>query len=75
MIPALHNSGFHALCAYCDGNATCPKFHDGEYQPEWQADLQRLAGLKDARAALDAEIEELEAGLKDAYALSGMTGD
>ena len=68
-------SGFHALCAYCDWNADCPKFHDGEYQSEWQADLQRLADLKDTRTALEAEIEELEAGLKDAYALSGMTGD
>ena len=68
-------SGFHALCAYCDWNATCPKFHDGEYQSEWQADLQRLADLKDTRTALDAEIEELETGLKDAYTLSGVAGD
>lgn len=68
-------SGFHALCAYCDWNADCPKFHEAEYQPEWQADLQRLADLKDTRTALEAEIDELEAGLKDAYALSGMTGD
>lgn len=70
-----HASGFHALCAYCDWNADCLKFHDAEYQPEWRADLERLADLKDKRTALDAEIEELEAGLKDAYALTGMTGD
>lgn len=68
-------SGFHALCAYCDWNADCPKFHDGEYQPEWQADLQRLASLKDSRTVLDEEIEELETSLKDAYALSCMAGD
>lgn len=68
-------SGFHALCAYCDWNADCPKFHDGEHQPEWQADLQRLTSLKDSRDTLDAEIDELEAGLKDAYILTGMTGD
>lgn len=68
-------SGFHALCAYCDWNADCPKFHDGEHQPEWQADLQHLAQLKDTRTDLEAKIAELEAGLKDAYALSGMTGD
>ena len=68
-------SGFHALCAYCDWNADCPKFHNAEYQPEWQADLQKLADLKESRTALDAEIEELETGLKDAYALTGMTGD
>lgn len=70
-------SGFHALCAYCDWNADCPKFHDAEYQPEWQGDLQRLADLKESRTALEAEIDELEAGLKDAYRLSiqaGMSG-
>ena len=54
--------------------ADCPKFHDGECQPEWQPELDRLAGLKDARSALETEIEELESGLKDAYALSGMAG-
>lgn len=68
-------SGFHALCAYCDWNADCPKFHDGEHQPEWQADLERLTLLKDSRTALDAEIEELEIGLKDAYALSDIAGN
>lgn len=68
-------SGFHALCGYCDWNADCPKFHDAEYQPEWQGDVQRLADLKDSRTALEEEIEELETDLKDAYALSGMTGD
>ena len=70
-----HASGFHALCAYCDWNADCPKFHDAEYQPEWQGDVQRLTSLKEARDALDAEIEALEAGLKDAYALTSMAGD
>ena len=69
-----HATGFHALCATCDWNADCPKFHDGEHQPEWQMELDRLAGLKDARSDLDAEIEELESGLKDAYTLSGMAG-
>lgn len=65
-------SGFHALCAYCDWNSDCPKFHDGEYQPEWQADLQRLTDLKDSRTTLDADIAEVEAGLKRAYALANM---
>ena len=69
-----HATGFHALCASCDWNGGCPKFHDGEYQPEWQPDLERLAILKASRTALDAEIEELESGLKDAYALSGASG-
>lgn len=70
-----HATGFHALCAYCDWNADCPKFHDGEYQPQWQPELDRLALLKNSRSALDAEIEALESGLKDAYALSSMKGD
>lgn len=70
-----HASGFHALCGYCDWNADCPKFHNAEYQPEWQADLQRLADLKDARTALDAEIEDMETGLKEAYSLTDMKGD
>ena len=52
-------SGFHALCAYCDWNAHCPKFHDGEEQPEWEADLQLLAQLKASRDTLDAEISTL----------------
>jgi hypothetical protein len=69
-----HAAGFHALCASCDWNGDCPKFHDGEYQPEWRTDLERLANLKESRDALNAEIEELESGLKDAYALSGASG-
>lgn len=69
-----HATGFHALCASCDWNADCPKFHDGEYQPEWQPELDRLARLKNSRSALDAEIETLEIGLKDAYTLATMQG-
>ncbi|MCL2123663.1 MAG: hypothetical protein FWH34_06185 [Desulfovibrionaceae bacterium] len=70
-----HATGFHALCASCDWNRDCPKFHDGEYQPEWQPELERLENLKEARGTLDKEIEEMENGLKDAYALSGMAGN
>jgi hypothetical protein len=68
-------TGFHALCPACDWNADCPKFHDGEYQPEWQAELDKLANLKKARSALELEIEELESNLKEAYALSGTAGN
>ena len=71
---AHYAKGFHPLCTYCDWNADCPKFHDGEYQPEWSADLERLAQLKNSRAGLEAEIEDLERGLKDACNLSGTTG-
>lgn len=69
-----HATGFHALCASCDWNADCPKFHNGEYQPEWQPELDRLARLKKSRSALDVEIEALERGLKDTYALSTLQG-
>ena len=69
-----HATGFHALCASCDWNRDCPKFHDGEYQPEWRTELEHLESLKESRSILEAEIEELETGLKDAYALSGSTG-
>lgn len=67
--------GHHPLCDYCEWNADCPKFHDGEYQPEWQEDLERLALLKQGRSQLEEEIVRLETGLKDAYSLSGMAGD
>jgi hypothetical protein len=70
-----HATGFHALCASCDWNIDCPKFHDGEFQPEWRTELERLESLKNARSSLESEIEELETGLKDAYALSGMAGN
>lgn len=68
-------SGFHALCGYCDWNSQCPKYHDGEHQPEWEADLQQLEALKNSREVLDAQIITLETSIKEAYALSGMTGD
>ena len=63
--------GFHPLCAACEHNADCPKFPQGAYQPQWEEALARLEGLKSGRAALDAEIRETEAALKQAHQLSG----
>ena len=65
--------GFHALCPWCDFNADCPKF-EGVDQPQWSPDLARLARLKTDAAALEAQISEIEDGLKTAYRLSDVGG-
>jgi hypothetical protein len=66
--------GFHALCSWCDFNADCPKF-DGVDQPQWSPDLAGLARLKTDAAALEAQISEIEDGLKTAYRLSDVGGN
>ncbi|WP_302737728.1 hypothetical protein [uncultured Desulfovibrio sp.] len=66
-----HAQGFHPLCACCRFNADCPKFPQGDYQPQWQPALTRLEALKQNHLALDAEIREMEAALKLAHSLSG----
>lgn len=65
--------GFHPLCAWCEFNADCPKF-DGLDQPQWSNALDQLKNLKARQDQLDAEITEVEAGLKTAYALSDAFG-
>ncbi len=70
-----HATGFHALCGYCDWNSDCPKFHDGDNQPDWEPELEKLISLKEARAALDVEISLKEQYLKDAYGLTALQGD
>ena len=66
-----HAQGFHPLCACCRFNADCPKFPQGDYQPQWQPALARLENLKQNRSALNVEIKEMEAALKLACRLSG----
>lgn len=66
--------GFHALCPWCDFNADCPKF-EGVDQPQWSPDLARLARLKTDAAALEAQVSEIEDGLKTAYRLSDVGGN
>lgn len=61
--------GFHPLCSWCEFNADCPKF-DGLDQPQWGNALDQLKDLKARQDQLDAEISEVEEGLKTAYALS-----
>jgi hypothetical protein len=65
--------GFHPLCSWCEFNADCPKF-DGLDQPQWGNALDQLKNLKARQDQLDAEITEVEAGLKTAYALSDVHG-
>lgn len=63
--------GYHPLCVTCEHNADCPKFPQGTSQPQWNAALIKLEDLKASRAALDSEIREMEAALKQAHQLSG----
>lgn len=65
--------GFHPLCSWCEFNADCPKF-DGLDQPQWGNALDQLKDLKARQDQLDAEISEVEDGLKTAYALSDVHG-
>ena len=63
--------GFHPICTVCAYSADCPKF-PGQEQPQWNAALARLEDLKARRNALDTEIKEMEAALKQAHQLSGL---
>ena len=66
-------TGCHPLCAFCDWNAQCPKF-DGPDQPGWEGDLQALIALKASRTTLEEAIQEKEAAIKAAYALTPTQG-
>ena len=68
---ATYAVGFHPLCTACAYSADCPKF-SGQEQPQWNAALARLEDLKASRSALDTEIKEMEAALKQAHLLSGL---
>ena len=66
-----HAQGFHPLCACCRVNADCPKYPQGDFQPQWEPALAKLDALKQRRSALEAEIKEVELALKQAHRLSG----
>jgi hypothetical protein len=53
----------HPLCSFCDFTADCPKFA-GEYHPEWEDVLEKLAQLKKRRSQVEQEITEIEDMLK-----------
>jgi hypothetical protein len=63
--------GFYAICSYCEYNGDCPKFPQGVVMPQWEPALDKLADLKNQRAALDAEIKEMEAVLKLVHRQAG----
>ncbi len=62
--------GFYPLCSSCTFNADCPKFRMGDYQPQWEAAIEKLAALKQSQTAIHAEIAEIENALKQAHQLS-----
>ena len=66
-----HAKGFHPLCTCCQFSADCPKFPQGDSQPQWEPALTKLEYLKNNRSALDGEIKEIESALKLAHRLSG----
>ena len=66
-----HATGYYPLCARCQFNGDCPKFPQGENQPQWEPALDKLERLKERRSELDTDIKELEAALKVAHQLSG----
>ncbi len=66
-----HAKGFYPLCTSCQFNGDCPKFPQGESQPQWEPALDKLELLKERRSELDGEIKELESALKVAHQLAG----
>ena len=66
-----HTKGFYPLCTSCQFNGDCPKFPQGENQPQWEPALDKLELLKERRSELDDEIKELESALKVAHQLAG----
>lgn len=63
--------GFYPLCVCCRFSADCPRFPQGDSQPQWEPALSRLECLKQRRTVLDGEIREIENVLKLAHQLSG----
>lgn len=62
--------GFYPLCSWCEVNSDCPKFRQGDYQPQWESAIQKLDELKKRQDAIHAEINEIENALKQSYRLS-----
>lgn len=63
--------GFYPLCGWCEANAHCPKFQQGDYQPQWEPAINKLDGLKAREKEIHAEITEIEDALKQSFRLSG----
>ena len=65
--------GFYPLCNWCEFNEDCPKYRQGDYQPQWEEAIQKLQDLKAQQDNIHFEITEIEAALKQAHKLSGIT--
>ena len=66
-----HRRGFHPLCPVCEYASDCPKFPQGDSQPQWEPLITRLTALKKQRERLETDIRNGEAALRQAYQLSG----
>lgn len=62
--------GFYALCNWCEFNADCPKYRQGQYQPQWEPAIRKLNDLKKQQENVKHEITEIENALKQAHSLS-----
>lgn len=65
-----YRQGFYPLCSYCESNLDCPKFRQGDYQPQWEPAIQKLDTLKKQQENIKTEISEIESALKQAHSLS-----
>jgi hypothetical protein len=66
-------TGFHLECDWCAHNRDCPKFQ-GDYQPEFEPELDALTEMKAARNDLDVEIKEMEDRVKALASLLKLPG-
>lgn len=66
-----HRRGFHPLCPVCEYASDCPKFPQGDSQPQWEPFIARLTALKKQRERLETDIRNGETALRQAYQLSG----
>ena len=65
--------GDSIFCATCSFNEGCPKFRQGDFQPQWEPAVTRLEQLKEERSTLDIRIKEIESALKQAHQLASTT--
>jgi len=65
--------GFHPLCDWCDVNEDCPKFQGSSIASDSDCalELEKLANLKEQKAALEGRIAESEKLVRQTYRLVG----
>lgn len=68
---APYMNDYNPFCCVCQYNGDCPKFCDGDQQPQWEAAIQKWELLKEQKSACEAEMKELDAAIRQAYQLSG----